>query len=162
LNSSREVFGHGQRRGAGLTGQIRRRRSPAARVEGCGRFTRPVRTCRCPGLRLGWPVVAARRGQAGRRAEENGGGGAPVSSGRGGGVGELREVKAKLKEGSAWAERLRRGGFTAASSSPAFGRSGGGVRTEWRRRSGVWGWGNGERTRGMGRGRSCSADACKR
>jgi hypothetical protein len=29
--------------------------------------------------------------------------------------------------GSAWAERLRRGRFTAASSSPAFGRSGSGV-----------------------------------
>jgi hypothetical protein len=42
-------------------------------------------------------------------------------------VGELREVEAQLMVGSAWAERLRRGGFTAASSSPAFGRSGGGI-----------------------------------
>jgi hypothetical protein len=63
----------------------------------------------------------------GSAAEENGGGGAPVSSGRGGGVGELREVEAQLMVGSVWAERLRRGGFTAALSPPAFGRSGGGV-----------------------------------
>jgi hypothetical protein len=63
----------------------------------------------------------------GSAAEENGGGGAPMSSGRGGLVGELREVEAQLMVGSAWAKRLRRGGFTAASSSLAFGRSGGGV-----------------------------------
>ena len=55
------------------------------------------------------------------------GGGVPVGIGRGGGVGELREVEAQLMEGSAWAKRLQRGGFTTASSSPAFGRSGGGV-----------------------------------
>jgi hypothetical protein len=63
----------------------------------------------------------------GSAVEENDGGGAPVSSWRGGGVGELREVEAQLMVGSVWAERLRRGGFTVASSSPAFGRSGGGV-----------------------------------
>ena len=40
------------------------RGSPAARVEGCGRFTAPVRTCRCPVSRSGWAVVAARREQA--------------------------------------------------------------------------------------------------
>ena len=34
-------------------------------------------------------------------------------------MGELREVEAQLMEGSAWAKRLWRGGFTAASSSPA-------------------------------------------
>ena len=55
------------------------------------------------------------------------GGGVPVGIGRGGGVGELREVEAQLMEGSAWVERLRRGGLTAASSSPAFEQSGGGV-----------------------------------
>jgi hypothetical protein len=59
--------------------------------------------------------------------EENGGCGASVSSGRGGWVGDLREVEAQLMVGSVWAERLRRGGFTVASSSPAFGRSGGGI-----------------------------------
>jgi hypothetical protein len=63
----------------------------------------------------------------GSAAEENGGGGAPVSSGQGGGVGELCEVEAQLMVGSVWVERLRRGGFTAASSPLAFGRSGGGV-----------------------------------
>ena len=66
--------------------------------------------------------------RAGRSAaEENGGGGAPVSSERGGGVGELREVEAQLMEGSAREDGLRRGGSTTASSSPAFKRSGGGV-----------------------------------
>ena len=42
-------------------------------------------------------------------------------------MGELREVEAQLMEGSAWAERICNGGFTAASSSPAFRWSGGGV-----------------------------------
>ena len=50
-----------------MTGQNWREGSPAARVEGRGRFTRPLRTCRWPGLRSGWPVAAARREQAGRR-----------------------------------------------------------------------------------------------
>ena len=63
----------------------------------------------------------------GSAEEENGGGSALVSFGRGGGVGALREIEAQLMEGSAWAKRLWRGGFTAASSSPAFGQSGGGV-----------------------------------
>ena len=47
-----------------MTGQNRREGSPAARVEGCGRFTAPVRTCRCPVSRSGWAVAAARREQA--------------------------------------------------------------------------------------------------
>ena len=59
-------------------------------------------------------------------AEANDGEGVLVGIGRGEGVGELREVEAQLMGWSAWAERLRRGGFTAASSSPAFGWSGGG------------------------------------
>jgi hypothetical protein len=49
--------------GAGLTGQIRRRRSPAARVEGRGSITESLRTCGSPDLGLGWPVAAARREQ---------------------------------------------------------------------------------------------------
>ena len=84
-----------------MTGQIRRRRSPAAKVEGCGRFTRSVRTCRCLGSRSGWPVAAARREQAGRRRRELNGEVSPMGSGQGGGVCELREVEAKLMEGSA-------------------------------------------------------------
>ena len=67
----------------------------------------------------------------GLAAEENGGGGAPVSSGRGGGVGELCEVEAKLMEGSARAEEGCSSGFTAASSLPAFG-------VERRRHSVAW------------------------
>ena len=57
----------------------------------------------------------------GSAAEENSGGSAPVSSGRGGGVGELREVEAKLVEGSARAERLQGGGSTVSLCSPACG-----------------------------------------
>ena len=47
-----------------MTGLYRREGSPAARVEGCGRFTAPVRTCRRPESRLGWAVAAARDEQA--------------------------------------------------------------------------------------------------
>ena len=80
-----------------------------------------------PGIEVGVGCSGGATRACGSAAEENSGGGAPVSSGRGGGVGELREVEAQLMEGSAWAKRLQRGGFTTASSSPAFGRSGGGV-----------------------------------
>ena len=69
-------------------------------------------------------------------------------------MGELREVEAKLMEGSARAERLRRGGSAVSLCSPACGGR--------RRRSGVWGWGNGKRTRGTGCGASCSAAARER
>jgi hypothetical protein len=55
--------------GAGLTGQIRRRGSPAARVKGRGSITESLRTCGSPDLGSWWPVVAARREQA-----ANGGG----------------------------------------------------------------------------------------
>jgi hypothetical protein len=44
---------------------------------------------------------------------------APVGIGREGGVYELREVEAERIVGSARAERVWNGGFTAASSSPA-------------------------------------------
>ena len=71
-----------------------------------------------------------------------------------GGVGELREDKAKLMVGSAWAEEGCSGGFTAASSSPAFG---------WRWRcSGVLRQGKGEEARGIECGHSPDADARKR
>jgi hypothetical protein len=59
-----EVLGRGQRGDASLTGQIRRRWSPAARVEGRGSFTKSARTCSCPELGSGWPVAAARWEQA--------------------------------------------------------------------------------------------------
>jgi len=45
-------------------------------------------------------------------AEENGGEGAPVGSGRGGEVCELREDEAELMVGSARAERVWNGGST--------------------------------------------------
>jgi hypothetical protein len=80
-----------------------------------------------PGIEIGVACSGGATRTGGSAVEENGGGGTPVSSGRGGGVGELREVEAQLMVGSAWAERLRRGGFMAASSSPAFERSGSGV-----------------------------------
>ena len=79
----------------------------------------------------------------------HGGGVAPAGSGRGGGVGELREVEMELMEGSARAEGWQRGGLTVSLCSPACGGR--------RRRSGVWGWGNGKRMRGTGCGATCSA-----
>ena len=45
---------------------------------------------------------------------------APTGSGRGGGVGELREVEAELIEGSVRAEQLRRDGSTVSMCSPVF------------------------------------------
>ena len=63
-----------------MTGRFRRLWSPAERVEGLGRFT----------------GSAASRAAA---TEENGGEGAPVGSGRGGVVCELREDEAKLEMG---------------------------------------------------------------
>jgi len=54
-----------------------------------------------------------------RRRRFNGGEGAPVENRGRGGVGELREDKAKLMVGSAWAEEGCSCGFTATSSSPA-------------------------------------------
>jgi len=47
-------------------------------------------------------------------AEENGGEGAPVGSGRGGEVCELREDEAELEMGSAQAERVWNGGSTVS------------------------------------------------
>ena len=66
----------------------------------------------------------------------------------------MREVEAKLMEGSARAEGLRRGRSTVSLCSPACGGR--------RRRSGVWGRGNSKRTRGSARSGFCSAHACER
>ena len=60
LNSSREVPGRGQRGERGLTGQIRRRRSPAARVEGRG----SERKSRCT---PGWLARSRGGSELGRR-----------------------------------------------------------------------------------------------
>ena len=49
------------------------------------------------------------------------GNGAPVVDKRQEAVSELRESEAKLLAGSAWAERVWRGGATVSSSSPACG-----------------------------------------
>ena len=53
------------------------------------------------GIEVGVACNGGAMRAGGSAAEENGGGGAPVSFGRGGGVGELREVEAQLMEGSA-------------------------------------------------------------
>jgi len=84
-----------------------------------------------PGIEVRVACSGSAMRAGGSAAEENGGGGAPLSSGQGGGVGELREVEAQLMEGSAREDGLRRGGSTAASSSPVFGRSGGCVLGSW-------------------------------
>ena len=74
----------------------------------------------------------------GRWSSEHGGGVAQVGLGRGKRARELCEVEAQLKEWSAWAGKLRRGGSTAAWSSPGF--------CGWRRR--VLGSGSEEQSKG--------------
>ena len=66
----------------------------------------------------------------GQWSSEHGGGVAPVGLGRGKRAGQLREVEARLKEGSARADWVCSGGSAAGVSSPEFKRGGGGVR--WR------------------------------
>ena len=86
-------------------------------MEGCGRFTAPVRTCRCPVSRSGWAIAAARHEQA------VGGEVVPTGSRRGGGVGELRGFKVELLVWSARAVELRSYGFHcrhAAADSTEF------------------------------------------
>ena len=57
--------------------------------------------------------------RAGRRRRRfNGGEGAPVENRGRGGVGELREDKAKLMVGSAWAEESCSGWLTVSFGSP--------------------------------------------
>ena len=85
------------------------------RVEGCGRFTAPVRTCRCPVSRSGWAIAAAWREQA------VGGEVAPTGSGRGGGVGELRGFKAEVLVWSARVVELRSYGFHCGQATAKLG-----------------------------------------
>ena len=54
-------------------------------------------------------------------AKENGGEGAPVGSGRGGEVCELREDEAELEVGSTWVEEVGNGGSPVSPSSSEFG-----------------------------------------
>ena len=54
-------------------------------------------------------------------AEENGDEGAPVGSGRGGEVCELREDEAELEVGSTWVEEVGNGGSPVSPSSSEFG-----------------------------------------
>jgi len=63
----------------------------------------------------------------GRWRSEHGGGVAPVGFGRGKRAGELREVEARLKEGSARADWVCSGGSAAGVSSSEFTRGGGDV-----------------------------------
>ena len=60
-------------------------------------------------------------------AEENGGEGAPVGSGRGGEVCELREDEAELMVGSARMERVLNGGSTVSFELDGVQVDGGGV-----------------------------------
>ena len=64
-------------------------------------------------------------------AEENGGECAPVGSGRGGEVCELREDEAELMVGSTRAERLRRCGATVSFELAGVQMDGGGVLGSW-------------------------------
>ena len=73
-------------------------------------------------------------------AEENGGEGAPVGSGRGREVCELREDEAELIVDSAWAERVWNGGSTVSFELA-------GVWAGWLRCSRASGLGFGEETR---------------
>ena len=73
-----------------------------------------------------------------------GGGSEQLVGGRGtavewgcGGVWELRDARAVLKAGSAWAEEVWKGGPAAASSSPELRRRGGGALGAWSARPGV-------------------------
>jgi len=90
-------------------------------VEVLWSFRTPSATCR-------WVWVeeeAAGRGSSmassGGSEYGIGGEGAPVVDRQQEAVGELRESEAKLLAGSAWAERVWRGGATVSSSSPACG-----------------------------------------
>ena len=80
-----------------------------------------------PGIEVGVGCSGGATRAGGRRRRELDGEIAPTGSGRGGGVGELRKVEVELMEGSVRAEEGCSGGFTAASSTLAFGWSGGGV-----------------------------------
>ena len=91
----------------------------------------------------------------GRWSSEHGGGVAPVGFGRGKRAGELREVEARLKEGSARADWVCSGGS-------AVGGELAGIRGEAAACSGFWGQGNGKRMRGSARRDFCSAHACER
>ena len=76
-----------------------------------------------PGIEVGVGCSGSATRAGGRRRRELDGEVAPTGSGRGGGVGELCEVEAKLMEGLAWAEEGCSGRFMAVSSLPAFGQS---------------------------------------
>ena len=118
---SREALGRSQSREGRLTGSFWWLWSSAARVEVLWSF-------RVPSATFWWVWVEEEA--AGRRSSTASSGGseygigdvgAPVIDRRQEAVGELRESEAKLLVGSAWAERVWRGGSTVSSSSPVFG-----------------------------------------
>ena len=80
-----------------LTGRFRQLWSPAARVERRGNF-------RAPSATFWWGQVEEEEAGGGSSTASSGGEGAPVGTGRGGEVCELREDEAELEVGSAWAE----------------------------------------------------------
>ena len=75
--------------------------------------------------------------------------------GQGKRAGELHEVEARLKEGSARADWVCSGGSAVGSELA-------GIRGEAAACSGFWGQGNGKRMRGSARRDFCSAHACER
>ena len=96
-----------------MTGRFRRLWSSAARVEELWSF-------RAPSATFWWVWVEEEAAE--RRSSIASSDGSEYGIGsEGAPVGELRESEAKLLAGSAWAERVWRGGSTVSSSSPVFG-----------------------------------------
>ena len=87
-----------------LTGRFRQLWSPAARVERRGNFRAPSATFWSGQVEEEAAGGGSSAASSGGRSMGNGGEGAPVGTGRGGDVCELRENEAELKVGSVWAE----------------------------------------------------------
>ena len=83
---------------------------------------------------VGWGIS---HGEVWRRLGQLAGGRAAAVEWGCGGVWELRDARAVLKAGSAWAEEVWKGGPAAASGSPELRRRGGGARGAWSARPGV-------------------------
>src|SRR6185312_16291169 len=108
-------------RGRDLTGRFRWLWSPAARVERHRSFRAQRATCWWVWVEEEAAGGGSSTASSGGRSTGNGGEGAPVGSGRGGEVCELREDEAELEVGCAWAEDVGNGGATVSSSSSELG-----------------------------------------
>ena len=96
-------------------------------MERRGSFTRSGRTSRWAWETEGMVGARSSTASSGGWSSGNGGEVAPVGIGRGGGVCELREVKAELIVGSAWAEEGCRGWSTVSFELVGAQAVGGGV-----------------------------------